>query len=758
MINIKEIIQNNQIESLALQGTFGIEKEGIRVIGQKLALTDHPALLGDRAYHPYIQTDFSEAQLELVTPPQSSLEEAFSWLQALNDVVQRSVQEEEYIWPFSMPAILPEPEDIPIIRVKDQKEVQYREKLADKYGKKKQLISGIHYNFAFSDLFIKRIYENQTVFSSFQEVKDELHLKMARNFLRYQWILTYLYGASPYADTSFYRKDELNTSIADPMRSVRNSAYGYHNTNDITVHYDSLEDYVEDIERFVADGILSEEREFYGAARIRGKGKEISFLNKTGVEYVEFRPFDLNPFDELGITKKQAEFIHLFFVLMIWLEDTKGKEQILEGTRKNERTAAESPFDQSEFYEEGLTLLETMQEMASHLKLDREQQKSIEEAIDAFNDPSKTLAAQLAEQIDSSEQYLAFGEMLGRQYKRQSFDKPYLTRGFEEMEMSTQLLIFDALQKGLKIEILDKQDQFLKLQYRDHEEYVKNGNMTAQDTYISHWIMENKTVTKKILKSKGFNIPEGEEFQSVDEAMAAFELFKNQEIVVKPKSTNYGLGISVFKQAPKAEDFKEALDIAFKEDQSVLVEEYAAGTEYRFFVLNGEVKAVLLRVPANVKGDGRQTVEELIDQKNADPLRGRHHRAPLEKIQKGNIEKLMLKEQNYTLDSVPNDGEIVYLRENSNISTGGDSIDFTDKMHDSYKKLASEMAEQIKVKVTGIDLIIPDYTKESTEREPGYTVIEANFNPAMHMHTYVSQGKGRRLTIEILKMLFPELY
>lgn len=758
MINIKEIIQNNQIESLALQGTFGIEKEGIRVIGQKLALTDHPALLGDRAYHPYIQTDFSEAQLELVTPPQSSLEEAFSWLQALNDVVQRSVQEEEYIWPFSMPAILPEPDDIPIIRVKDQKEVQYREKLADKYGKKKQLISGIHYNFAFSDLFIKRIHENQTVFSSFQEVKDELHLKMARNFLRYQWILTYLYGASPYADTSFYRKDELNTSIADPMRSVRNSAYGYHNTNDITVRYDSLEDYVEDIERFVADGILSEEREFYGAARIRGKGKEISFLNKIGVEYVEFRPFDLNPFDELGITKKQAEFIHLFFVLMIWLEDTKGKEQILEGTRKNERTAAESPFDQSEFYEEGLTLLETMQEMASHLKLDREQQKSIEEAIDAFNDPSKTLAAQLAEQIDSSEEYLAFGEMLGRQYKRQSFDKPYLTRGFEEMEMSTQLLIFDALQKGLKIEILDKQDQFLKLQYRDHEEYVKNGNMTAQDTYISHWIMENKTVTKKILKSKGFNIPEGEEFQSVDEAMAAFELFKNQEIVVKPKSTNYGLGISVFKQAPKAEDFKEALDIAFKEDQSVLVEEYAAGTEYRFFVLNGEVKAVLLRVPANVKGDGRQTVEELIDQKNADPLRGRHHRAPLEKIQKGNIEKLMLKEQNYTLDSVPNDGKIVYLRENSNISTGGDSIDFTDKMHDSYKKLASEMAEQIKVKVTGIDLIIPDYTKESTEREPGYTVIEANFNPAMHMHTYVSQGKGRRLTIEILKMLFPELY
>src|SRR5699024_4913022 len=125
------------------------------------------------------------------------------------------------------------------------------------------------------------------------------------------------------------------------------------------------------------------------------------------------------------------------------------------------------------------------------------------------------------------------------------------------------------------------------------------------------------------------------------------------------------------------EAYEEAIDLAFKEDDAVLVEEFAHGTEYRFFVLNGKTEAVLLRVPANVKGNGKNTIRELIDEKNKDPHRGENHRAPLEKIKLGEIEKLMLKQQGYQPDNIPDKGEVVYLRENSNVSTGGDSIDFT---------------------------------------------------------------------------------
>ncbi|PJH64136.1 hypothetical protein, partial [Salmonella enterica] len=103
------------------------------------------------------------------------------------------------------------------------------------------------------------------------------------------------------------------------------------------------------------------------------------------------------------------------------------------------------------------------------------------------------------------------------------------------------------------------------------------------------------------------------------------------------------VGISVFKQSSSKESFKEALEIAFKEDENVLVEDYIEGTEYRFFILDGKTQAVLLRVPANVVGDGKKTINQLIDEKNEDLLRGENHRAPLEKILKGDIEFLMLK-------------------------------------------------------------------------------------------------------------------
>lgn len=753
-MKIKSLITENELEPLMLLGSFGVEKEGVRTDQKnRLALSDHPSVLGDRSYHPYVQTDFSEAQLELVTPPSTHLKETFQWMRALHDVVYRSLENEEVIWPFSMPSILPEEEEIPIIRVKDKNEIQYREQLAEKYGKKKQLISGVHFNFALSDAFIEAIAQVLKKEDAKQEVSDALHMKLTRNFLRYQWILTYLYGASPVADETFYREYSRPDGY---VRSLRNSRFGYHNDESIRVSYEEVKTYVEDIESLVEKQVLSEEREYYGAARLRGKGKKVRELLQSGIHYVEFRSFDLNPFDSLGLSYEQAQFIQLFFMTMVWMDNTATEEEIEKGSKQNELTASEEPFAASQFKEEGLAILAEMSEMADCLSLDEEKWQIIEKAKHTFEDPRETLAAQIVEKFEKGQDFLELGHALADAYTEEANEKPFLLRGFETMEMSTQLLIYDAIERGITVEILDELDQFLKLSYKGQVEYVKNGNMTAKDTYISHWIMENKTVTKKILEENGFVVPQGEEYQSVEEAMAAFYQFKDQAFVVKPKSTNYGLGISVFKKAPSKEDFKEALEIAFEEDTSVLVEEYASGTEYRFFVLDGEVQAVLLRVPANVVGDGKQTISELIDEKNADPLRGTNHRAPLEKIQKGNIESLMLKEQGYTFESVPSEGETVYLRENSNISTGGDSIDFTDKMDESYKKIAAEMAEPIGVRVTGVDLIIPDYTIPSTDEHPGYTCIEANFNPAMHMHAYVFEGEGQRLTKGILNMLFPE--
>lgn len=187
-------------------------------------------------------------------------------------------------------------------------------------------------------------------------------------------------------------------------------------------------------------------------------------------------------------------------------------------------------------------------------------------------------------------------------------------------------------------------------------------------------------------------------------------------------------------------DFNSGLALAFAEDDEIIIEEFLPGTEYRFFVIDHQVKAVLLRIPANVIGDGDRTIEELVAEKNANPLRGMNHRSPLEKIQLGDLEQLMLKEQGLRIDSIPDKDQQVFLRENSNVSTGGDSIDVTDEIHESYKQIAIEAVEVLGASISGIDLIIPDKNKPY-ETHDDYGIIEANFNPMMHMHIYPYIGK-----------------
>lgn len=758
-MNVSNIIKKHDLQKLFLKGNFGIEKEGLRTDeNYTLAMTDHPESLGDRLYHPYIMTDFSEAQPEIVTPVQPSLKESYEWLEGISDILNRSLPDDEYIWPFSMPNVLPEEEEIPIIRYNDPDAIAYREILAERYGKKKQTISGIHFNFSFHMDFLDTLFETQTEEKDKVKFINDIYMKLAGNYLKYEWILLYLFGASPYAEMDFFdsKSGRDLKKPTDYVRSLRNSSFGYHNHDDVIVRYDSLENYVKDIEYYVETNHLSEEREYYGNARLRGKGISLKNMLESGIRYIEFRSIDINPLERIGLSEEQGLFYHLFFMLMVWMDEQAKTDEIVEGQKRNLHTSDEHPFAESQYKADGLDVLDQMEDMLKDLDVDEDYFTLIQKAKDKFEAPDTTLAARVAKLIDEKG-YLELGKELGLEFKHFSTDRPYILNGFTDMEHSTQLLISDAIQCGIEVEILDRLDHFLKLSHEDHFEYVRNGNMTSKDTTISHFTMENKTVTKKILDQYDYAVPLGGEYQSIEEALASYSLYRNQAIVVKPKSTNYGIGISVFKNPPNKETYQEALEIAFKEDEAVLVEEFIAGTEYRFFVLDGKVAAVLLRIPANVEGDGKSTIDELIDEKNKDPLRGENHRAPMAYIQKGSIEALMLKEQGYTFTSVPEAGETVYLRENSNISTGGDSIDFTDEMHESYNTVAVGIAEALEVNVTGIDLIIPDYKKPSTTYAPGYSCIEANFNPAMNMHAYVTEGKGRRLSVDVLAMLFPEL-
>lgn len=755
MMNFKQLLLHVNARPFIDQARFGIEREGQRVdLAGNLAKTDHPAIFGDRSYHPYIQTDFSETQTEMITPVTDSIPELFQYLAAVYDVTARSIPKEEMIWPLSMPPALPEKdEEIIIAKLKNFEDVLYRRYLAKEYGKRKQMVSGIHFNFEFGDELLRTLFSHQEEFQDFSEFKTELYLKTARNFMRYRWMITYLFGASPMSEKNYFL-DESHPQ--EPVRSIRNSALGYTNHPNVKVSYASMKQYLADIERMIEEGKLSEEKEFYTPLRFRG-GKKVADLATTGVRYIELRNIDLNPYARLGINPEQVRFLQLFLMYMLWTEEKEDCDQwVAEGTTRNNKVALEQPSDQTEFHQEGREILEGMKQMLVELDW-LDSLYLVEEALTQMDHPEQTLAAKLYQEAQlSSQQEVAVA--LGHQYYKESHERPYQLAGFREMELSTQIFMFDAIQKGVQVKVLDESDQFLRLQFQDHVEYVKNANMTSKDSYIVPLIMENKTVTKKVLKEAGFRVPGGAEFSSMEEAVKAYPRFAEQAFVIKPKSTNYGLGITIFKEGASLEDYQAGLAIAFREDSSVLVEEFMPGTEYRFFVIDGEVQAIMLRVPANVIGDGIRTVKELVEEKNSDPLRGTNHRAPLELIQLGELEQLMLKEQGLTIESVPQANQIVYLRKNSNINTGGDSIDMTDEFSEAYKKIAVSAVEALGAKISGIDLIIPDKEIDPTTDKKAYGIIEANFNPAMHMHVYPFAGKGRRLTMNVLKLLYPEVF
>ncbi|MEC5423768.1 bifunctional glutamate--cysteine ligase GshA/glutathione synthetase GshB [Virgibacillus sp. C22-A2] len=751
-MDIKKMLENDRVKPYLLKARYGIEKEGQRVdLSGKLTKTDHPKSISTRDEHPFIKRDFSETQMELITPVTETLDELFNYLAAIHDVAYRSMGDNEMLWPLSMPPELPEKEeDIVIAKLNNPENVQYRQSLSNSYGRRKQMISGIHFNFEFGDELIQALFNLQSEIKDYQQFKTEIYLKTTRNYLHYQWLITYLYGASPSSEKNFFEEDSLN----EPVRSIRNSKYGYTNHSDVQVLHSSLEKYVSDISLMVKRGLLVEEKEFYSAVRLRG-GQHVSDLKCHGVRYIELRNIDINPFEKNGISYEQAEFLHLFLIYLLWKDEGNHRDEwVKAGNFYNDLVALEHPLEHTQFEGDAKNIIDEMEHLAEFLDLTVSDTLFIN-LRQMLMDPSKTLAGRLYKDSEKDSQGQVATSIAKENYEK-SWDKPYQLTGFTDMELSTQNLMFDAIQQGIQVEILDRQDQFLKLQLKDHVEFVKNGNMTSKDSYVSTLIMENKTVTKKILHQHGFRVPNGEEYNDIDYALRSYDLFSSKPFVVKPKTTNYGLGISIFKEGANYEDYLKAITLAFKEDSSILVEEFLNGTEYRFFVLNDKVCAVLSRVPANIKGDGKHTIEELVMQKNRDPLRGRDHRTPLESIQLGELENLMLKGQGYRMDSIPKNDEIVYLRENSNISTGGDSIDVTDQIPDDYKKIAVDAVSELGAKICGIDLIIEN-TEVPAANKNTYGIIEANFNPSMYMHIYPYKGESRRLTMHIIHYLFPEL-
>ncbi|HTS20589.1 MAG TPA: glutamate--cysteine ligase [Casimicrobiaceae bacterium] len=339
----------------------GVEKESLRVRPDgALALTPHPSALGSALKHPRITTDFSESQPELITGVHASPDACVQELTEIHQAVYRAIGD-ELLWASSMPCRLPAEDDIPIGRYGSSNigrmKTVYRLGLSHRYGRRMQTISGIHYNFSLPD-----------------QRSDDEYFALIRNFRRHLWLVLYLFGASPAVCSSFVagRKHELQRLSDDTLylpyaTSLRMGRLGYQSDaqSALEVSYNDLRSYAASLEEALtkpypayesigvhrngeyqqlATTLLQMENEFYSTIRpkrvIRPAERPLHALRDRGVEYVEVRLMDLDPFVPVGITAGTMRFLDVFLLHCLLCDSPPDNPDELAAVVENQRRTA----------------------------------------------------------------------------------------------------------------------------------------------------------------------------------------------------------------------------------------------------------------------------------------------------------------------------------------------------------------------------------------------------------------------------------
>ncbi|HLF66362.1 MAG TPA: glutamate--cysteine ligase [Gammaproteobacteria bacterium] len=347
----------NQLDAQSAQLTIlesslsGIEKENLRVTPQGLlAPTPHPKSLGASLTHPYITTDYAENLIEIITPPVKTAPHLLKTLEETYRYVY-SCLDTELLWAPSMPCPIASQDEISIAQYgsshRGRLQTLYRVGLGHRYEKKMQTIAGIHFNFSLPHSFWqiwRELYAPEA--PSMQAMIDEAYFGLLRNFFRYGWLIDYLFGASSAIDHSFIANRQVpglvpykqHSFYAPYACSLRMSDLGYHNATQkqLNISFNSLTEYLQDLntaiqtpyaayqtifDRFgqnsqISANLLQTEAEYYAPARpkrvVRPGERQAHALQRAGVEYLEIRTLDINPYEPLGITLSQIYFTEVF--------------------------------------------------------------------------------------------------------------------------------------------------------------------------------------------------------------------------------------------------------------------------------------------------------------------------------------------------------------------------------------------------------------------------------------------------------------
>ncbi|MGV3460622.1 MAG: cyanophycin synthetase [Flavobacterium sp.] len=276
------------------------------------------------------------------------------------------------------------------------------------------------------------------------------------------------------------------------------------------------------------------------------------------------------------------------------------------------------------------------------------------------------------------------------------------------------------------------------------------ATITNQTSHIAVDIACNKEETKRMLQAASVPVASGD-ICSDEEGLKTIIDKIGFPIVIKPLDGNHGKGASI--NLTTMEQAVEGLAHAKNYSRRVIVEKFITGYDFRVLVINNKVVAAAKRVPAHVKGNGRDTIQQLIDTENLDPRRGYGHEKVLTEINIDRDTTDLLEKKGYTLETVPADDEMVFLKSTANLSTGGTSVDVTDMMHPENIFLSERISRVIGLDICGIDIMAENLTQPL--KENGGVIIEVNAAPGFRMHLAPAEGLPRNVAAPVIDMLYP---
>ena len=312
---------------------------------------------------------------------------------------------------------------------------------------------------------------------------------------------------------------------------------------------------------------------------------------------------------------------------------------------------------------------------------------------------------------------------------------------------STGSIVNAAIKRGIPYRRLT-QGSMVQFGWGSRQKRIQAAE-TSNTSAIAESIAQDKDLTKMLLHAAGVPVPNGRVVETVEDALKAAEEI-GSAVVIKPLDGNQGKGVAVNISTP--EQITRAFNNAALISDEVIVERYLPGHDFRLLVIGKTLVAAARRDPPQVIGDGVHTIRQLIDQVNADPLRGDGHATSLTKIRLDDIALSVLSGQNLDPEAIPAQGVRVVLRNNANLSTGGTATDVTDDVHPGVAARAVAAAQMVGLHICGVDMVAETVLRPLEEQGGGF--VEVNAAPGLRMHLSPSYGKPRNVGQAMVDKLF----